>query len=120
MHNRNVYLLLNLSTGCVSPQYHCCFDNFFETSRYNGPDVNGTISWQLLAGLNHAEMFHSKVPAPTQHSIMDSETQSEANIPSEEISVAPPFHEFSMDNYSVSDKRFSSRREHATILPIPD
>jgi hypothetical protein len=28
MHGRNVYLVLNLSTGCVSPQYHCCFDNF--------------------------------------------------------------------------------------------
>jgi hypothetical protein len=31
------------------------------------------------------------------------ETQSEANVPSEEISVAPPFHEFTMDNYNVSD-----------------
>ena len=30
MHARNVYLVLKLSTGCVSPQYHCRFDNFFE------------------------------------------------------------------------------------------
>jgi hypothetical protein len=28
MHARNVYLVLNLSTGCVSPQYYCCFDVF--------------------------------------------------------------------------------------------
>jgi hypothetical protein len=29
--------------------------------------------------------------------------QSEANVPSEEISVAPPFHEFVTDDHSVSD-----------------
>jgi hypothetical protein len=31
------------------------------------------------------------------------ETGSEANVPSEEISVTPPFHEFATDDYSVSD-----------------
>jgi hypothetical protein len=31
------------------------------------------------------------------------ETQSEANAPSEEISVAPSFHEFATDDHSVSD-----------------
>jgi len=96
-------LVLNLSTGCVSPQYHCRFDNFFETTRHNGPDVNGTTSWQLLAGLNRAEMILSKVSAPTQHSIMYPETQSEAINPSEEMSVTPPFHEFMTDDHSFSD-----------------
>ncbi len=38
-----------------------------------------------------------------QHSVMYPETQSEANVPLEEISVAPPFHEFATDNYSISD-----------------
>ncbi len=103
MHARNVYLVLNLSTGCVSPQYHCRFDNFFKTTRHNRPDVSGTISWQLLVGLDHAEMILSKVSAPTQHSVMYPETQSEANVPSEEISFAPPFHEFATNDYSVSD-----------------
>ncbi len=32
MQARNVYLVLNLITGCVSPQYHCCFDDIFETT----------------------------------------------------------------------------------------
>ncbi len=103
MHARNVYLVLNLSTGCVSPQYHCHFDDFFKTTRHTGPDVSGTISWQLLAGLDRTEMILSEVSAPTQHSVMYPETQSEANVPSEEISVAPPFHEFASDDYSVSD-----------------
>ncbi len=50
MHARNEYLVLNLITGCVSLQYHCRFDDFFQTTRHNGPDVNGTISWQLMVG----------------------------------------------------------------------
>ncbi len=103
MHARNVYLVLNLSTRCVSPQYHCRFDNFFETTRHNGPDVSGTIFWQLLAGLDCAEMILSEVSTPTQHSVMYPETQSEANVPLEEISVAPLFHEFATDNHNVSD-----------------
>ena len=48
-------------------------------------------------------MILSEVSAPTQHSVMHPETQSEANVPLEEISVTPPFHEFATDNSSVSD-----------------
>jgi hypothetical protein len=51
MHARNVYLVLNLVTGCVSPQYHCCFDDFFETMHHGAPNVSGTICWQQLANL---------------------------------------------------------------------
>jgi hypothetical protein len=43
MHTGNFYLVLNLVTGCVSPQYHCCFDNFFETTHHGATDVSGTI-----------------------------------------------------------------------------
>jgi hypothetical protein len=36
MHARIVYLVLNLITGYVSPQYHCRFVDFFETTRHGG------------------------------------------------------------------------------------
>jgi hypothetical protein len=49
MHARNIYLVLNLSTGLVSPQYHCRFNNFFETTKYGGPDVSVSSTWQQLA-----------------------------------------------------------------------
>jgi hypothetical protein len=40
-HNaRNIYLVLSLHTGCVSPQYHCQFDDFFEMVRPGRPDVS--------------------------------------------------------------------------------
>jgi hypothetical protein len=103
MHARNVYLVLNLITGCVSPQYHCRFDYFFETTRLVGPDDSGTICWQQLAGLDQLTTILSKVSVPIQHSIMYPETQFEDAASSEEISVVPPFHEFAADNRSVSD-----------------
>ncbi len=57
MHARNVYLVLLLLTGLVSPQFHCCFDDFFETCKY-GVTTAGTSStqatWQHLAGFKRA------------------------------------------------------------------
>jgi hypothetical protein len=106
MHVRNVYLVLNLITGCVSLQYHCCFDNFFETTHHGEPDVSGTICWQQLVGLDQATTILSEVSAPIQCSIMYPETPSEDAVSSEEISVVPPFHEFAADNQSISDGHF--------------
>jgi hypothetical protein len=77
MHARNVYLVLNLVTGCVSPQYHCCFNNFFETAHHGAPDVSSTICWQQLANLDHAKTVLSKVSMPNQHSIMYPEMPSD-------------------------------------------
>ena len=57
IHAQNDYLVLNLITGCVSPQYHCRFDDFFETTRHGGPDVSGTICCQRLAGLSRADQI---------------------------------------------------------------
>jgi hypothetical protein len=110
MHARNVYLVLNLITGCVSPQYHCCFDDFFETTRHGGPDVFGTICWQQLAGLDQVTTIFSEVSAPIQRSIMYPETPSEDAISLEEISVVPPFHEFAADNQASQTEIPKSRR----------
>ncbi len=50
-HTRNVCLVLNLHTGCVSPQYHCQFDDFFETVRHGGPDISIPSAWHNCLGL---------------------------------------------------------------------
>jgi hypothetical protein len=50
-HSRNIYLVLNLHTECVSPQYHCRFDNFFEMVKQGGPDISVLMAWQQLPGL---------------------------------------------------------------------
>jgi len=68
MQARNVYLILNLSTGCVSPQYHCRFDDYFETMCHGTPDVFDTITWQMLAGFGRGNEILSQVSTPTLHS----------------------------------------------------
>ncbi len=39
-HARNVYLILNPTTGLVSPQFHVSFDDFFETILYQDRDTS--------------------------------------------------------------------------------
>jgi hypothetical protein len=53
-HTHNVHLVLSLTTGLVSPQFHCCFDNFFETCKYGLTDGGLSSTWQRLAKFNHA------------------------------------------------------------------
>jgi hypothetical protein len=50
-HVRNVNLVLNLDTGLVSPQFHCRYDDFFETISFNKPETMMSSNWQILAGL---------------------------------------------------------------------
>jgi hypothetical protein len=103
MHARNVYLVLNLITGCVSPQHHCRFDNFFEATRHGGPDVSGTICWQQLSALDQATIILSEVSAPIQRSVMSPGTPSKDTVTLEELSVTPPFYEITSDDHSISD-----------------
>jgi hypothetical protein len=70
-HARNIYLVLNLHTGCVSPQYSCQFNNFFETVRQGGPGVIVPMAWQQLSGLTvmtgTPSMEHrDEVPGPSE------------------------------------------------------
>jgi hypothetical protein len=71
-HVRKVYLVFNLHTGCVSLQYHCHFNNFFEMVRHGGPDISVTLAWQQLTGLTAMTQtpsmeHHDEVPQPSQH-----------------------------------------------------
>jgi hypothetical protein len=63
-HARNIHLVLSLSTGLVSPQFHCCFDDFFETCKYGVPDGGISSTWQRLAGFKRADgvptVLHTK------------------------------------------------------------
>ncbi len=70
-HARNVYLVSNLHTGCVSPQYHCQFNNYFEMVRHGGPDVSVLTAWQQLSGLTvmmqtPSMEYHDEFPRPSK------------------------------------------------------
>ena len=48
-HASTVSLVLNLSTGCVSPQFHVQYDDFFETVRPSAGNPPTPSQWQKLA-----------------------------------------------------------------------
>jgi hypothetical protein len=50
-HARNIHLVLSLTTGLVSSQFHCRFDDFFETCKHGASDASMQSTWQRLAGL---------------------------------------------------------------------
>ncbi len=49
-HARTVNLVLNLHSGLVSPQFHCRYDDFFETTQHSHQDVATQANWKQLAG----------------------------------------------------------------------
>ncbi len=115
MQAKNNYLILNLVTGCVSPQYHCRFDNFFETTLHGAPDVSGTICWQQLANLDCGKTVLSKVSVPNQHSIMYSETPSDEESHTMRNPVFNPnTFETTLDDYSISEALQESENSHTS------
>ena len=50
-HARNVKVILNPSTGLVSPQFHVSYDDFFESVRINKDRESQPPLWQELSGL---------------------------------------------------------------------
>jgi hypothetical protein len=53
-HACNVHLVLSLTAGLVSPQFHCRFDDLFEKCKYGVSDMGISSTWQCLAGFKHA------------------------------------------------------------------
>ncbi|KAL7476041.1 hypothetical protein ACHAW6_001927 [Cyclotella cf. meneghiniana] len=49
--NTQLLWLLNLDTGLVSPQFHCRYDDFFETISFNKLETIMSSNLQILAGL---------------------------------------------------------------------
>ena len=112
MHARNVYLVLNLHTGLVSPQYHCRFDDFFETTRHGAPEVSDTITWQQMAGLGRANEVLSQVSAPILHSPNLGMSPSDSNITLEDAPVTSEENDLNWDIQSDSSEE-TQETEHS-------
>ena len=72
-HARNVALVLNLATGLVSPQFHCNFDNFFETTTLGQTDAAIASIWQRLAGF--VEVTEATTPTTATPTINTNQTE---------------------------------------------
>ena len=94
LHACNVYLVLSLTMGLISPQYHCCFDDFFETCKYGPPDLGLSSTWQQLAGFKTAkgdpillsnqrlqgQALCNSQPAPQEPSFLQAHAQDDISI----------------------------------------
>lgn len=76
-HARSVSLVLNTTTGLVSPQYHVKHDDFFETT--NTAISNAASIWQTIAGFTNDQV---KLPEPSEKPTFEKI----ANLPP----IAPP------------------------------
>ena len=59
-HAGSVSLVLTLTTGNASPQFHVGHDNFFETTRYNRSNARAKNNWKKLSGIDHADIIDKK------------------------------------------------------------
>jgi Reverse transcriptase (RNA-dependent DNA polymerase) len=86
-HARSVALILNLSSGHVSPQFHVKYDDLFETLRPSAGNVLPESRWQAAVGLANTKKLGRRGSSP------DAET---AVIPESEqvhwVESGPPIH----------------------------
>ena len=59
-HAGSVSLVLNITTGNASPQFHVGHDNFSETTRYNRSNARAKSNWKNLSGIDHADIIYKK------------------------------------------------------------
>jgi hypothetical protein len=108
-HARNVHLVLSLTTGLVSPQFHVRFDDFFETVKYGTGDAGIASTWQRLTGFKRGQgnkpVLHTSDGLLRQPQILHgSASHDSTSAPqgstsdfletfSDTASAEPPFHE---------------------------
>ena len=95
-HARNLYLVLSLTTGLVSVQFHCSFDDFFETVEYGGTDASYasiTSSWKQLEGFMHVTGILTEEALQT-HQSSDITTASTSSMPVQEFLDQDPTYDY--------------------------
>jgi hypothetical protein len=95
IHARNISLVLNLTTGLSSPQFHVKHDEFFETvaSRTGAPDT--VSNWQSLAGFwmirgQKVEEDTSLTPVRDEQRLVHQEPEQEQTQAEETATEAVP------------------------------
>jgi hypothetical protein len=59
-HSRKIALVLNLTTGHVSPQFHVKIDDFFETLRESAGNIIPKSKWQTITGLRDTKTLETR------------------------------------------------------------
>ena len=114
-----MHLVLNSSTGLVSPQYHIEFDDFFSTITKGSLKAKlGTI-WQQLAELSHSKvkLIHES-PAPivilVKNEVLSIDSQVDVNTDPVQNDVVTPQSESVLDqlNTTLANEPLNSSEEN--------
>jgi hypothetical protein len=106
LHACNVHLILSLTIGLVSPQFHCCFNNFFETCKYGVFVMGVSSTWQHLAGLKFANgdpWIQHDQRLLSHNPISDMGNTSKSQLPTNEILPSKPQDEQSVSLEFIDD-----------------
>jgi len=76
---------LNPNTGLVSPQYHCRFDDFFESVKFQSPELTVPTTWQSLSKLTQGNTStswepHENTESNSVNALGADDTQGEAHL----------------------------------------
>jgi hypothetical protein len=124
MHTRNVHLVLSLTTGLVSPQFHCHFNDFFKTCKYGVTDGGLSSILQCLAGFNHVNGEPVLHTGDSLLGRMDSHVPAAPQVTAEQESFSLPeildagsvtsqFYEDGSVNFSDTPPPVTCQRSHA-------
>ena len=88
MHAKSVSLVLNITTGLVSPQFHIKFDDYFET--VNKPDDNLKIEWKEKCHFMESLPTSKKSVQPSEGVPYTSQNVENSNFQREPIPPGEP------------------------------
>jgi len=121
-HARIINLVLSLTTGLFLPQYHCNFDDFFETTEHGMSEAPSSGIWQQLAGLTCA----MQVPTVEQMTTLQTQVQPTLQPTSITTNSAPslddfggPADEFVFDQTDLDGVLISDESYHEQPPPLP-
>jgi len=98
-HDSTVFLVLNLDTGHVSPQFHVQHDHFFETVRPNSSNPRTRSNRQRLVGLvdnmgaHLSKPYHVNIEVAYQQTPIEGVEARTASNDEDEITAVPPVNE---------------------------
>ena len=79
-HAGSISLVLNLTTGNASPQFHVGHEDFFETTRYKRRKTRAKINWQNMSDTDHADIIEKKYKVKRED-VARSNTDSRSGVP---------------------------------------
>jgi hypothetical protein len=124
-HAQNVSLILNPNTGHISPQFHCVYDDNFDSAKTDG---NLTTIWAEKAGLRPVTMVPESLPESTPRDYLQISIPPTLQVPfdastddDDDVNVVDETHQETPGNATDEDAA-DPRADNVPIIadPMPE